>query len=317
MFRPDPGTGPPRITQLAQRAASKSSASRKTMDRPHTCEEAPGPEPAERVRTLLSANASTALQIPGVDLPGPACAPAAHALTPDGDLLLLAPSHAPAARAARSASSAAGAHGELAAMLELTDVSPVAVPNRIRGRAWLTGWLTEVPAARRHTRALEFAEQHPVEELLDLDAPERPAEGGGTPQAHWRLLRLELAEASIDDLWGTGTVEPDELATAEPDPLAAQEADLLHHLSETHQGQVEELSALLPPTQRTRLRRWSPRARPIALDRFGLRVRYLSRRGGALDVRFDFPSPASGPQQLRAALHQLFQQARAQHARTN
>ena len=72
-------------------------------------------------------------------------------------------------------------------MLEITDVAPVAVPQRVRGRAWIAGWLTAVRSAQRADYARLIAEQH----------PERPS-----ADVAWMLLRLEVGEAYVDDLWG-------------------------------------------------------------------------------------------------------------------
>jgi hypothetical protein len=50
------------------------------------------------------------------------------------------------------------------------------------------------------------------------------------------------------------------------------------------------------------------RAVPLALDRFGLRVRFTGN-GVAFDVRFEFRSPVRGPEELHRAMHSLFEAA--------
>ncbi|SDJ88698.1 Protein of unknown function [Streptomyces indicus] len=190
--------------------------------------------------------------------------PLAREVTPEGDVLLVFPADAPPVRAATHAQD-----DELQAVLEITDVAPVAVPHRIRGRAWLSGWLTQVP---------ERAE------------PGRMA------------LRLEVGEISVDDLWGSEKVEPDAFAAAAADPLVEHEAELLQHLHAGHGDQVRLLGSLLG--ERAGLAS-TERAVPLALDRFGLRIRFTGD-GRCFDARFDFPEPVRGVTDLRRAMHQLF-----------
>ncbi len=228
------------------------------------------PTAAERARTLVEGNSSAVLDIPGLQGVEPHLA--AHLMTPeqrlvdaDGDVLLRLPSGSPAVRAAARARGA-----ELVAVLEITDVAPVAVAHRIRGRAWVAGWLT---AARDR----------------------RPG-----------LLRLEVGEVTVDDLWGAEQVEPAEFAAATADPLASREAELLQHLAAAHRDRLDLLTRLVArcPGRPDGLGD-AGTAVPVALDRFGLRVRL--RAGGTLcDARFDFPAPVRGIGELRRALHELF-----------
>jgi hypothetical protein len=235
-------------------------------------EEAPQrPTAAERARTLIEGNSSLALSIPGLR-PAPAgplgpMVPLRRSVGPDGDVFLLFPAASPAARAARHA-----AGDEVGAVLEVTDVAPVAVPHRVRGRAWVAGWLTPLP--------------------------------GGGFEPGTELLRLEPGEISLDDLWGTGLVEPDEFADAAADPLAPFETEVLQHLAAAHPDEMAGLCGLLG----TGCRR-AATAVPLALDRFGLRVRFTRADGSLFDARFDFPEPVTGPSGARRALHALFSAA--------
>lgn len=228
------------------------------------------PSAAERTRTLVQSTASAILVIPGLvpDLPE-LMVPEERIVGTDGDLFLLFPAESPAVRAATHAED-----DDLTAVLDITDVAPVAVPGRIRGRAWIAGWVT---VAR------------------DLPAP-----------AGKVRLRLEVGEASLDDLWGAEQVEPDEFAAASPDPLVDHEAELLQHLAAAHADQVGWLCALaggagacrgIPAT-----------AVPLALDRFGLRVRFTGE-DGVFDARFEFPEPVRGHTDLHRAMHALFDAA--------
>lgn len=114
------------------------------------------------------------------------------------------------------------------------------------------------------------------------------------------MLRLEVGEISVDDLWGAERVDPEELAGAEPDPVAAHEAELLQHLHTAHAERVADLCGLLGPRAAADLR-----AVPLALDRLGLRVRFI-RGTDRFDARFDFPEPVADVCGLRRAMHHLF-----------
>lgn len=240
--------------------------------RPGGLETARLPSAAERTRTLVQSTCSAALLVPGVESPLPwQNAPLARVLGEDGEVFLLLPSDAPAVRAATHAQD-----DELPAVLEVTDVAPLAVPNRVRGRARVSGWLTGAPGL-----AIE---------------PGR------------MMLRLEVGEAAVDDLWGVGLVDPEEFAAAAVDPVAPFEAELLQHLGAAHQDRVQALAGLLGE-RGAGLRRAGRRAVPLALDRFGLRVRFTG--GRPFDARFDFPEPVDDVTGLRRALHALFRAAPA------
>ncbi|WP_037914521.1 DUF2470 domain-containing protein [Actinacidiphila yeochonensis] len=242
----------------------------------------PQPSAAERARTLVESNSSLALTIPALrPRPTGPELPLRRSVGPDGDVFLLVPASSWAAAAVRHA-----ADDEVPAVLEATDVAPVSVPHRVRGRAWVAGWLTPVP--------------------------------GGAFESGTELLRLEPGDITVDDLWGAGPVEPDEFADAVPDPLAAVEADMLQHLAASHPHEMELLCALLRPDAGCAggarcadgpgarpAGRQAVAAVPLALDRFGLRVRFTGPEG-PFDARFDFPSPVAGPAAARRALRTLF-----------
>ncbi|MCF3961526.1 DUF2470 domain-containing protein [Streptomyces fuscigenes] len=227
------------------------------------------PSAAERTRTLVQSTCSSVLLIPGLEQAPPyTLEPDGRTVGRDGEVLLAFPEHSPAARAAAHAQD-----DELHAVLEVTDVAPVAVPHRVRGRAWVSGWLTRVPGAA---------------------AP-------GTA-----VLRLETGEVSVDDLWGAGLVDPEDFTAARPDPLSPHEAELLQHLAAAHGSEVQRLRGLLG--ERTGARSAAGAvAVPLALDRFGLRVRFVGVR--TFDARFDFPEPVADVSGLRRAMHTLFEAA--------
>lgn len=248
-------------------------------EQPRPMEDARQPTAAERVRTLVQSSVSAVLTIPGAEAgpgtPGDGdCA--ARAVTPDGDVIVLVPADSPEARACAYAQD-----DDLAAVMEITDVAPVSVPHRIRGRAWVAGWLTPVRGEERAACARLLAQAH------------SSVPAAGTAR---RMLRLEVGEAYVDDLWGAEGVEPDEFAAAAPDPLAPHEAELLQHLASAHGEQIRALC----------LCRAGETVAPLALDRFGLRVRGWSAEAGCMDARYDFPEPVGGVPELRHAMHALF-----------
>ncbi|WP_425578370.1 DUF2470 domain-containing protein [Streptomyces albiaxialis] len=233
------------------------------------------------------------LTIPGIEtgagVPG-AGSPEVRAVTPDGDVILLVPADSPAAQAAAYAQD-----DDLTAVMEITDVAPVAVPHRIRGRAWVAGWLTAVRNEQRAECARLLGEANP---------------SGMPAGTAWLMLRLEVGEAFVDDLWGPEHVEPDEFADAAPDPLVRHEAELLQHLASAHGEQVRGLCAC----------RETERVVPLALDRYGLRVRFCESDGDGegepggrgergercMDARFEFPRTVESVAELRHAMHALF-----------
>ncbi|MEV5937722.1 DUF2470 domain-containing protein [Streptomyces sp. NPDC051994] len=220
------------------------------------------PSAAERTRTLVHSTCSAALVIPGLAgaRPEPVAADV-RGVGPDGDLFLVFPADSPAARAATHAQD-----DDVPAVVEITDVAPVSVPHRIRGRAWISGWLTRVPGQAGPGRT---------------------------------MLRLEIGDAYVDDLWGASAVQAEEFALAEPDPFVRHESELLQHLDSAHGRQMRTLCAVVE-------REGVARVTPLALDRFGLRVRFTGVDGHTFDARFDFPEPVGDLAALRRAMRRLF-----------
>lgn len=300
MFRP--GTPIPAAGTAGDPAAGAA------MGQPRPAEDAGRPCAAERVRTLVESDASAVLAIPGAEpFEHVAGTPAARAVTEDGDVLLLVPGDSPAARAAAHAQD-----DDVVAVMEITDVAPVAIPHRIRGRAWVGGWLTCVrDQAEREAAVALLAERDAVAELLGVNDP------AGTDGA-WTLLRLEVGEASVDDLLGAEDVDAEEFADAGPDPFVRHEAELLQHLAASHGEMVRGLCGLLNRADGRRCRS-REEAVLVALDRFGLRVRFFGRSDDAdapgrpappmFDARFDFPEPVGEMPALRRAVHRLFEGA--------
>jgi hypothetical protein len=263
----------------------------------------------------VESSVSAVLDIPAARSTGPEPpghgTPEARTVTADGDVVLLVPA---ASRAARIALRAGGGSGgdsgdvsggvsggdEIPAVLEITDVAPVAVPHRVRGRAWVAGWLTAVGPEERPSLARLIVERNPA--------------GPPVADVAWLLLRLEVGEAYVDDLWGEEQVEPDDFAAASPDPLAAHEAELLQHLAAAHDDRMRTLCGLLDAAGPA-CAAAGARAVPLSVDRHGLRVRFCElaghRAGACFDARFEFPEPVEDVAQLRRAMRVLFDAADA------
>jgi hypothetical protein len=213
---------------------------------------------AGRLRSMLAAAQSLTLHTTEhrADLAG------RHAVTDDGELSIELPADTCLAQQLVR-------EGELVVMIELTDLAPTRVRDRVRDRATLTGWLT--PAS---------------------------AEDGEV------LATLDLATAELITRRGAVQVDPDDFAAARPDPLAELEAELLCHLDDHHPRTVELLSRLLPAHRLLGVRV----VRPLALDRWGivLRLEHASRDS---DVRLDFLMPLSQPAQLADQVEALLARA--------
>ncbi|BCJ61240.1 hypothetical protein Jiend_46620 [Micromonospora endophytica] len=208
--------------------------------------------PARRLRSILAGASSLALQTTGqrAELIG------RHSLDATGRLRIDLPADSELAADLTR-------RREVAAIIQVTDLAPTPVRDRVRGHGTLSGWLA--PTTLRITDG-----------------------GAGDLTA---LLDLAAAEISIDGV--TTPVDPDEFAAAEPDPLAADEAELLGHLNHHHPRTIEQLFRLIDPRHRYGVRR----VVPIRLDRHGLVLR-LERVRGHVDVRLAFDSALRHPDEL-------------------
>lgn len=249
------------------------------------------PGPAERARSLAFGVADGTLATPD----GQIFPVVAHTTDDNGNPLLLIPVDSPIV--------AALAHEpDVAGTLHVTDVTSVPLADRIRGQAWLHGWLTEVPADSRREAAMRISRLHPRVDLLDIGA-RVPVE----VEQEWTVLVLEVAEVEIDDLWGNAVIEPEEYAAAYPDPFVALEPAVIEHLDADHR---DELATLFHARFGDVVPR--PIVRAIGLDRFGLRVRCFSPHPSGpapFDLRFAFPEPAKDIETLRRAYRRMFSTA--------
>lgn len=248
----------------------------------------PAPSAAERARSLAARGGAAALVGTGC----PAVVPLVHHVRADGSAILLLADDEPLLRRMTAA-----ALGELAVMLELADRAPVDLREPVRGLLWITGWawLPDPAAARR--MALQVADVHPQDRLLDL--------GHGAT-----LVRLDPGSAVLSDGDGCAALRPVDLAAARPDPFCRMESHWLNHLEDAHPEVVLALTRHLPAT----LQRRGARVRPLGVDRFGLRLR-VEAPNGDHDVRLAFPDPVTTPEGLREQISRLVACPTASRAR--
>ncbi|MFF4172301.1 DUF2470 domain-containing protein [Streptomyces sp. NPDC001744] len=214
------------------------------------------PAPAERVLSILAAAHSMTVVTDGRE-------EEVHRLDgagPTGHIHL----HDPSERCP------AGPTGRVPVRLELTDIAPTPVRERLRARVTLTGI---------------------------LDAPYEP---GAT-----RSACMELGQVLLEDADGRAFVPLGELRAAEPDPMAVREAAVLTHLADDH----AELVPLLLRLVRPRPDRDMVRALPVALDRHGITLR-LEHPASHQDVRLSFPTPVTDAGQFGSRVHALLSAAR-------
>ncbi|MFJ9607513.1 DUF2470 domain-containing protein [Kitasatospora sp. NPDC101176] len=225
-------------------------------------DDAPVPEPttAERVHSLLAATSSLTVRALGEhhDLDTPVSVHGSR-------LRLRAPLGSPLSTAAARETDG------LAVVLDVTDVSPVAVRDRIRARLTLAGRLHLV---------------HLADDGISVH------------------LRVDVAHAVLSTPYGTGALTAADLAHAAPDPLARYEAALLTHLADDHADAVAVLTRLLDPA----LLAGRPDVRPLALDRHGLVLR-LDHPHGHRDVRLVFPEPVADTEEFGQRVHELLNAA--------
>ncbi|MFI9274484.1 DUF2470 domain-containing protein [Kitasatospora sp. NPDC052896] len=225
------------------------------------------PSRAGRACSMLAASPSLTVATDGHrrDLVG------AHTLGAGNRLLLQLPAaHPLAAEVAEATPDVAGRarRGGLAAVVELTDVAPVAVRARVRARLVLAGWLHEEPLPT------------------------------GSGSVRW--LGLDLAQVSLVEHGVLAPVGLDELLLAHADPLARFEASLLLHLADCHQEVLAALARTAcpgPPVDPARVL-------PLALDQHGLSLR---REGpvGHQDLRVPFRRPATAPEQVGERIREV------------
>jgi Protein of unknown function (DUF2470) len=239
----------------------------------------PAPSAAERARSIAARGGSAGL----VGTGAPQAVPLVHHVRADGSAVLLLDDTEPVLAAIRAAPG-----GEFAAMLEIADLAPVALRERIRGLLWIIGRLRvpDLDDARR--LAMQVADVDPHPDLLRL--------GHGAT-----LVRLDPGSAVLADAEGSAALSPIDLAAVPPDPFCRYERPWLAHLEEAHPEVFLALARHLPPTLRDMR---GSRVRPLGMDRCGLRLR-VEAPDRDHDVRIAWPSPVTTLADVRIQMTQL------------
>ncbi|WP_431984494.1 DUF2470 domain-containing protein [Streptomyces qinglanensis] len=154
--------------------------------------------------------------------------------------------------------------------LELTDIAPTPVRERVRARVTLTGLLA---------------------------APYDPAAEGS--------VCMEFGQAILEDAEERAYVTLGELEVVEPDPVAAGEAGMLTHLLEDHPEYVPLLLRLVRPRPEPGVLR----ALPVRMDRYGIVLR-MEYAHAHRDVRLPFRTPVSHADHIGPQVHSLLTSAR-------
>ncbi|MFG2287384.1 DUF2470 domain-containing protein [Streptomyces sp. NPDC048595] len=217
---------------------------------------AAAPTAAERVRSILAAAHSMTVLSDGLHtevrrLDG------AGAM---GHFHLHAPCEDPEARTAT----------RIPVRLELTDIAPTPVRDRVRARVTVTGLL----AAPYSARATEST-------------------------------CMEFGQAVLEDDRGRSYVDLHSLEVTELDPIATSEASMLTHLMDDHSELVPLLLRLVRPRPGSGMLR----ALPVAMDRYGVTLRLEFPRTHH-DVRLPFKTPVTDIDQSGPQIHALLATAR-------
>ncbi len=233
----------------------------------------PIPGPDERARTIAARGPATLLP-PAAGCEPVRVAPVLHHVHADGSVTVLLPDDHDLVAAVPATT-----------MVEVVDLAPVPLRERVRGLLWITGQLAAVELAEARDLALDLVELRPDPRLLDL--------GHGAT-----MLRLAPISMVVADADGTHPVTPEAFAAAAEDPFCHQEAGWLRHLDLSHTEVVHTLRRHLPD----RLR--GGHLRPLGLDRHGLRLR-VETVDGDHDVRLAFERPIGTPDELSGQLRRL------------
>ena len=236
------------------------------------------PSVAERARSIAKRGGKAAL-LPSGEVSA-RVAPLLHHVHPDGSATVLLADDHPLIAACWHAP-----RGELAAVIEVADPTPVRLREPVRGLLWLTGWLRVLDPEEAHHEVLSIVDDRPDPRLLDA--------GHGAS-----VLRLESASIVLADAEGSDSVDSTEFQAATPDPFCTFEDDWLRHLELSHRDVVGLLARHLPEQLR------GGHIRPLGLDRYGLRLRVESSDGDH-DVRLGFSRPADTTERLGFELRRL------------
>jgi hypothetical protein len=245
------------------------------------------PSPAERLRSLLRSASSLDIVAAGRRmslLDG-------HAVDDAGRLTIEVP--------ADCALALDLSDSPLPALIEVTDVSPVAMRNRLRARATLAGALRG-PQGEASRAGLGGALRGPQGEAS------RAGLGGGLHAAWSTTAHFDLADADLTERGPTLHISPADFAAAVPDLLASREAALLCHLVDAHADLVSWLSRLVAAERLHGV----TRVHPLSIDRYGIVLR-LEFPSADRDVRLPFGQPVVTVEDAPSRMLELLARARA------
>lgn len=217
-----------------------------------------GLTPAERVRAILASASTLTVGIFNLTSEVPR-----HAVTGDGDLLLLPPADSPERVFAVARNLPAQT-----VHVQAIDIGPVPHHDRVRGVVNLTGTLApfsgQLPAGVREHLIGPMGGDAQLPVLAF--SPQRIS-------LDWRCEDLPVSEVAADDY-----------RLAFPDALLPHEADWLTHLQRDHDDAIAALAAYAAAD-------WPGAcARPLSLDRYGIVLRLLWQEQQR-DVRLSFEHP--------------------------
>ncbi|WP_407555243.1 DUF2470 domain-containing protein [Streptomyces sp. Pv4-95] len=149
--------------------------------------------------------------------------------------------------------------------LELTDITPAPVRDRVRARVTLTGLLA-APYSTESTQS----------------------------------TCMEFGQAVLEDAHGSAYVTLHDLEATELDPIATSEAAMLTHLLDDHSELVPLLLRLVHPHPDSGVLR----ALPVAIDRYGMTLR-LEYPHTHQDIRLPFQTPVTDIDQAGPQIHAL------------
>ncbi|MBY8865401.1 MULTISPECIES: DUF2470 domain-containing protein [Streptomyces] len=160
--------------------------------------------------------------------------------------------------------------GRVPVRLELTDVAPTPVRERLRARVTITGLL-----------------------------------GASYDPEQTESTCVEFGQAVLEDERGRTFLTLPELEAAPLDPLAPYEAGMLTHLADDHGALVPLLLRLVRPAPAPGVRR----VLPVRIDRYGLTLRLEYPRTHR-DVRLPFRAPVRHIDHVGPQIHGLLATAR-------
>jgi len=227
------------------------------------------PSPAERARTAMRSSPTLEIVAGGM-----VTTIATHATDDSGRPMLTVERRSPLAEFL------AGRPDPTPLVVHAAALRPLQVPDRVRTRVVLCGFLTIVRRPAEHIAA--------VLRLTSTRTEQTPRLEPGC-----LLLRGEVLAINVDGL----QVQPDAYAAAAPDPLVDHETAILGELLRNRTADIIEICGLLEPE----LLAEATEIAPSGLDRHGITV-WLSGPDRVCEIRLPFAVPVDHLDHLPGAL---------------